>query len=138
MEERTSTEGMKEYREHLKKDELIFVSADRAEFKEVLPGASTALLWGDDQTGPFGAFTRFEPGCDVGMHSHTNDMRVVVIKGAYLYKDSRGEKRIGAGDFLFIPGGMPHWSGGDPKEGALFYNESSGKFDLVPVKSSQH
>jgi hypothetical protein len=25
-------------------------------------------------------------------------------------------------------------SGGDPKEGALFYEESSGKFDSIPAK----
>jgi hypothetical protein len=27
-----------------------------------------------------------------------------------------------------------HWSGGDKKEGALFYTETSGKFDLIPAK----
>jgi quercetin dioxygenase-like cupin family protein len=68
------------------------------------------------------------------MHTHTNDISIVVLKGAYLYKDDAGEKRIGPGDFLHIPGGHKHWSGGDAKEGALFYEESSGKFDLIPVK----
>ena len=33
----------------------------------------------------------------------------------------------------FIPGGDRHVSSGDPKEGALFYEESPGKFDLNPV-----
>jgi hypothetical protein len=51
-----------------------------------------------------------------------------------LYKDEAGEKRIGPGDFLRVPGGHKHWSGGDKKEGALFYEESSGKFDFIPVK----
>jgi hypothetical protein len=133
MNRQTSTERMQEHKKQLKKKELIFVPADRAEFKEVVPGVSRALLWGNDQTGPYGAFTRFVPGCDAGMHMHTNDIRVVVIKGAYLYKDSGGGKRVGAGDFIWIPGGMKHWSGGDPNEGVLFYEESSGKFDLVPV-----
>ena len=27
-----------------------------------------------------------------------------------------------------------HWSSGDTKERALFYQESSGKFDLIPMK----
>jgi hypothetical protein len=36
--------------------------------------------------------------------------------------------------FLRVPGGHKHWSGGDKKLGALFYEESSGKFDLVPAK----
>jgi quercetin dioxygenase-like cupin family protein len=68
------------------------------------------------------------------MHTHTSDVWIVVLKGAYLYKDDAGEKRVAAGDFLRVPGGHKHWSGGDAKEGALFYAESSGKFDLIPVK----
>jgi quercetin dioxygenase-like cupin family protein len=115
------------------KKELTFVSADQVKFKELLQGVSMAVLWGNDQTGPYGAITRFVPGFDAGMHSHTNDVRIVVIKGAYLYKDATGEKRVGPGDFLFIPGGTKHWSGGDAKEGALFFNEMDGKFDLTPV-----
>jgi quercetin dioxygenase-like cupin family protein len=92
-----------------------------------------AVLWGNDDRGPYGAFTRFVPGFDAGMHMHTNDSRIVVIKGAYLYKDASGEKRVGPGDFIWIPGGTKHWSGGDANEGALFYNEQPGKFDLMPL-----
>ena len=32
---------------------------------------------------------KFEPGFDAGMHTHTNDVWIVVIKGAYLYKEMR-------------------------------------------------
>lgn len=117
-----------------KKKTLIFVPADKATFKEVAPGLSKALLWGDDHKGPYGAFTKFVPGIDSGMHTHTNDTWIVVLKGAYLYKDEAGEKRVGPGDFIRIPGKHKHWSGGDAKEGALFYEESSGKFDLLPAK----
>ena len=113
---------------------VIFVSSDTAKFKEVMPGVSKALLWGKDDKGPYGAFTKFAPGFDAGMHTHTNDVWIVAIKGAYLYKDSAGEKRVGPGSFIRIPGKTKHWSGGDAKEGALFYEESSGKFDLLPAK----
>ena len=77
---------------------------------------------------------RMRPGVDNGMHTHTNDIWVVGIKGAYLYRDEAGEKRVTAGNFIRIPAGKKHWSGSDKKAGALFYEESSGKFDLVPVK----
>jgi quercetin dioxygenase-like cupin family protein len=117
-----------------KEKPLIFVPADKATFKEVAPGVSKAVLWGNPDKGPYGAFTKFVPGFDAGMHTHTNDVWIVVLKGAFLYKDDAGEKRVGPGDFMRIPGGKKHWSGGDAKEGALFYEESSGKFDLVPVK----
>jgi quercetin dioxygenase-like cupin family protein len=115
------------------KKELTFISADQAKFKEVTQGASMASLWGNYETGAYGGLTKFVPGFDAGMHTHTNDVRIVVIKGAYLYKDAAGEKRVGPGDFLFIPGGTKHWSGGDAKEGALFFDEMDGKFDLTPV-----
>ena len=120
--------------EQPKKKELIFIPAEEAEFKEVVPGVSKAVLWGDHDKGPYGAFTKFVSGYDAGMHSHTNDVWIVVLKGAYLYKDDAGEKRVGPRGFMRIPGGTKHWSGGEPKEGALFYEESSGKFDLVPAK----
>ena len=117
-----------------RKDDVIFASAEKATFKEVSPGVTKAAVWGDEEKGAYGAFTKFKPGLDNGMHTHTNDIWVVGIKGAYLYRDEAGEKRVTAGNFMRIPGGKKHWSGGDKKAGALFYEESSGKFDIVPVK----
>jgi quercetin dioxygenase-like cupin family protein len=113
---------------------VVFATIETATFKEVVPGVSKALLWGDDTKGPYGAFTKFKPGIDNGMHTHTNDVWLTVHKGAYVYKDDAGEKRVGPGGFIFVPGGMKHRSGGDAKEGATFYEESSGKFDIVPAK----
>src|SRR4030095_6408909 len=92
--------------------QLLFVPADKASFKETVPGVSKVVLWGDDAQAPYGAFTKFVPGKDVGMHTHTHDVWLVVLKGAYLYKDEAGEKRVGPGDFIRIPGGHKHWSGG--------------------------
>jgi quercetin dioxygenase-like cupin family protein len=113
---------------------VIFVSAEQADFKESNPGVSMAALWGDGTKGAHATFTKFAPGYDAGMHTHTNDVWIAVVKGAYLYKDDAGEKRVGPGSFLRVPGGHKHWSGGDAKEGALFYEESNGKFDLIPAK----
>jgi|GEM_PF-465601 mannose-6-phosphate isomerase-like protein (cupin superfamily) len=116
------------------KEKVIFFSADKANFQDKGNGTSMAPIWGDADKGAHATFTKFVPGFDAGMHTHTNDVLIVVIKGAYLYKDDAGEKRVSPGDFLRVPGGHKHWSGGDKKEGALFYEESSGKFDLIPTK----
>ena len=113
---------------------VVFASPDQAKFTEVGKGSSMAPIWGDANMEAHATFTKFEPGFDAGMHTHTNDVWLVVIKGAYLYKDNAGEKRVGPGDFIRVPGGHKHWSGGDKKEGALFYEEGSGKFDLIPAK----
>ena len=117
------------------KTHVIYVAAAQATFKQSpMAGVSMAVLWGDPDKAAHGTFTKFAPGYDAGMHTHTSDMRLVVIKGAYLYKDEAGEKRVGPGDFIRIPGGHKHWSGGDKTEGALFYQEASGKFDVISVK----
>ena len=117
-----------------KSKEVSYVSSEKATFKEIKPGVTMATLWGDPDKGRHGTLTKFAPGYDAGMHTHTNDVWIVGVKGAYLYKDDAGEKRVGPGDFLRVPGGHKHWSGGDKKEGALFYEEASGKFDLIPAK----
>ena len=93
-----------------------------------------AVLWGDPDKGAHATYTKFVPGYDAGMHTHTNDVWLVGIKGAYLYKDDAGDKRVGPGEFIWIPGGHKHWSGGDKTEGAFFYEEGSKKFDLIKAK----
>jgi quercetin dioxygenase-like cupin family protein len=115
--------------------EVSFVDSKKADFKEVVPGVKKVVLWGDHDAGPYGAFTRFAPGLKNPLHTHSSDVRVVVIRGAYIYKAEKGkERRVGPGAFISIPAGDVHWSSGDAKEGALFYEESPGKFDLNPVE----
>ena len=114
---------------------VIYVAAEQATFKQSpAVGVSMAVLWGDPDKGAHGTFTKFAPGYDAGMHIHRSDVWITVIKGAYLYKDEAGEKRLGVGDFLRVSGGHKHWSGGDKTEGALFYEEGSAKFDIIPAK----
>jgi hypothetical protein len=62
---------------------VIYVTADKATFKQApTGGVSMATLWGDPDKGVHGTFTKFEPGYDAGMHTHTSDVWIVVIKGA--------------------------------------------------------
>jgi len=118
-----------------KETKVIYVSSEKAKYTAMpMGGVSMQALVGEMDKGPHATFTKFEPGYDAGMHSHTNDISIVVVKGAYLYKDEAGEKRVAAGEYLFVPGGHKHWSGGDKKEGAVFYEQGSGKFDTVPAK----
>jgi quercetin dioxygenase-like cupin family protein len=117
-----------------KAGKVTYMSSGSLTYNEMMPGVSQAVVRGDPQTGAHATFTKFRPGHDAGMHTHTNDVWIVVLKGAYLYKDDAGDKRVAAGDYLRVPGGHKHWSGGDKTEGALFYQEGSGKFDLTPAK----
>ncbi len=118
-----------------KDKKVIYVSSAQVTFKpSAMGGVSMQTLVGDIDLGPHATFTKFDAGYDAGMHFHTNDVSIVVIKGAYLYKDEAGEKRVGPGEYLFVPGGHKHWSGGDKTEGALFYEQGAGKFDSISAK----
>src|SRR5579859_3523623 len=118
-----------------KSSQVIYLSSAKGAYRQSpASGVSMQTLVGDMDTGPHATFTKFDPGYDAGMHTHTSDISIVVIKGAYLYKDDAGEKRVGPGEYLFVPGGHKHWSGGDKTEGAVFYEQGSGKFDTIPAK----
>jgi quercetin dioxygenase-like cupin family protein len=118
--------------------EPVFVDSKKAEFKEVVPGVKKVVLWGDHDAGPYGAFTRFAPGLKNPLHTHSSEVRIVVLRGAYVYTPQNGKaRRVRPGDLVSIPAGYVHASAGDAKEGALFYEESPGKFDLVPVDAKK-
>lgn len=120
------------------RQEALQVDSRTAAYKELNPGATRAVLWGDPDTGgPHGGFVKFATGIqpEPALHTHTSDIRIVVLEGAYLYRPENGpEQRVAAGQFLFVPGGDRHFSRGDATAGALFYYESTGKFDVNVVK----
>src|SRR2546426_7591437 len=71
---------------------VIFARSRSAKFAPLVPGVSSYVAWGDTLTGPFGGFTKFRPGFDAGLHTHTADVLLVVLRGAYLYRDDRSEE----------------------------------------------
>ena len=89
-------------------------------------GAMRSQLWEDASTGAYGGFTKFPAGFKAPMHYHTNDMKLVVVKGAYMYNG----KKYGPGSYLFIPGGDKHESGGAANSETVFFIEQPGKFDI--------
>src|SRR5579863_3439617 len=118
-----------------KEKQVVYISSAKATYTaSPANGVSMQPLVGEMDKGAHATFTKFTPGNDAGMHSHTSDISIVVLKGAYLYKDDAGEKRVGPGEYLFVPGGHKHWSGGDKTEGAIFYEQGSGKFDSISAK----
>ena len=116
----------------------MVVAAEKANYKEVAPGIMKAILWGDPEKGPYATFTKFHPGSKNALHTHTNDIHVVVLKGAYLYWKDGKETRVPAGSYASIPGGEKHVSGSDAKEGCIFYESSQGKFDINSAEGPEN
>lgn len=81
--------------------------------------------------GPYGAFIKLAREFDAGLHIHSSDVRIVVIRGFYLRQVDAGEKRLGTEGFMEIPAGTQYRSGGDQKWGVIFYVASDGRFDLM-------
>jgi quercetin dioxygenase-like cupin family protein len=94
------------------------------------PGVMSVTLWGDQTKGPYGGLTKFPAGFKTPLHYHTNDIKMVVIKGAYTYQG----KKYGPGSYLFIPGGEKHVSGGVDDSESIFFIEQPGTFDMKPVE----
>ncbi len=112
-------------------DRLLYRPSDKLDFTERVPGVTQAVIWGDPDKGAHAGFTRFAPGVEVPLHTHSHDVVLVVISGAYIYRPTMGEEiRVGPRSYLFVPGGTPHVSLGDPIEGCLFYQEGTESFDL--------
>src|SRR5512144_3008829 len=109
MNKQKATEFIERLKKEHKKKDTTFISADQANFKEVIPGASMAVVWGNDQTGPHGSITKFEPGFDAESYMNPNDRLIVVTTGPYLHMEEQSAKRVGTSDFLFVPGATKYW-----------------------------
>ena len=102
------------------------------------PGVMSATLWGDISKGPYGGLIKFPAGFEAPLHTHSNDVRIVVVKGAYIYLPEGGtEKRFGPGSYVSYPAGDRHTTRGDKNSESIFLLEQPGKFDIKLVEAKK-
>jgi anti-sigma factor ChrR (cupin superfamily) len=103
------------------------------------PGVKVAKLWGDHTKGAFGAFFKLPAGFAVPLHTHTYDIKVVIVSGTYIQvPEGRPEFRIGPGSYFLQPGGdYRHTTACDTTSECVFLAESKGKFDLKVVDAGR-
>jgi quercetin dioxygenase-like cupin family protein len=119
-----------------KKSATVWPAADIQwmEMKGLPPGAKIAPLWGQVDKGAYGALLRLPGGEKHPLHVHTNDVKLVVISGTFLYTPDGGvEQRLGPGSYLDVPGGLKHSSGTSDEGPCEVFQTSTGKFDMIPV-----
>lgn len=112
----------------------VVIPAGQMQFKDAVPGVIKAVLWGDPAKGAYATITKFAKGTKNALHTHSHNIKVVVISGTFVYDSGSGEKRLGAGSYLFEPAGMRHTSGAGLDGECVFFEESDGAFDLKPAK----
>ncbi len=103
------------------------------------PGVKVANLWGSHEKGAFGAFFRLPAGFTAPLHTHTHDMKLVIVSGMYLQTpEGKPEFRLGPGSYLMQPGGnYRHITKCDQASECVFFVESAGAFDLQPVPAKK-
>jgi anti-sigma factor ChrR (cupin superfamily) len=103
------------------------------------PGVKIADLWGDHTKGAFGAFTKFPAGFAAPLHTHTNAYKIVVVSGTFVQApEGKPEFRLGPGSYLMQPGGnYRHTTSCDKASECVFFIQSTGKFDLLPVEAGK-
>jgi len=103
------------------------------------PGVKSADVWGDHTKGAFGGFTKFPAGFTAALHTHTDDMKVVIVSGTFIHTpEGKAEIRLGPGSYLMQPGGnYRHTTSCDKASECLFFIQSNGKFDIIPVAAGQ-
>ncbi len=101
------------------------------------PGVKVATLWGNYAKGSFGAFFKLPAGFVAPLHTHTNDLKVVIVSGTYIQApEGKPEFRLGPGSYFLQPGGnYRHTTSCGADSDCLFFVEGKGKFDLKPVAS---
>ena len=103
------------------------------------PGVKVADLWGDHAKGAFGAFFKLPAGFAVPLHTHTHDMKVVFVSGTYIQNpEGKPEFRLGPGSYMMQPGGdYRHTTSCGKDSECVFFVESTGAFDLIPVETGK-
>ena len=102
------------------------------------PGVQIVDLWGDHTKGAFGAFVKLPAGFAAPLHTHTHAMKVVFLSGTYIQvPDGKTEVRMAPGSYMLQPGGnYRHTTTCGKASECVFFLESEGAFDLVPVAGS--
>ncbi len=103
------------------------------------PGVKVMDLWGNHAKGAFGALIKFPEGFAAPLHTHTNDMQIVIVSGTFVHgPEGKAEVRLGPGSYLMQPGGnYRHTTACEKAAECVFFIQSKGKFDLKPVDAGK-
>lgn len=87
-------------------------------------------LWGDSKKGAHGSLAKFPGSFIEPLHVHTNEIRVVVVKGEMEYTIGDTMTKVGPGSFVKVPGGVKHFAKCADAGGCLIFLEQDGKMDV--------
>jgi anti-sigma factor ChrR (cupin superfamily) len=99
------------------------------------PGVMTAVAWGDPAKGAHAAFHKFEAGFTAPLHTHTANLKIVVVSGTMSLTGKDGkEMKFPAGSFYTQPNTYAHITRCQPGSECVAYVEADAAWDLKPVE----
>lgn len=103
------------------------------------PGSKIVDFWGDHTKGAYGALIKFPAGFAAPLHTHTSDMRLVVVSGTVIHTpDGKPAVKLGPGSYLMQPGKTyRHTTACDKVSECVFFAEADGKFDIIMVDGAK-
>lgn len=114
------------------------VTADAVQFKDVegMQGVQTAQLWGDlSKDGDWGALLKFKAGTDVGWHTHTSRIHLVMVSGTLsIHPEGGSPTELRAGSYADDPGKVKHRTVCKEGEDCIFLLHMTKKFDFLAAK----
>ena len=98
-------------------------------------GLRTVDLWGQAARGAHGSLTKFPAGLAEILHTHSRDLRVVVVAGTMAFSiDGAETKDLGPGSFVTVPAGVRHGAICRPPSACEVFLEQSGAMDVKFVE----
>jgi quercetin dioxygenase-like cupin family protein len=114
-------------------------TADQVQFKDAegLAGVQLAPLWGDmGKGGDSGTLVKFEAGTDMGWHTHTNRIHLVMLSGTLEITPEGGEPtELTTGAYADDPGKVRHRTVCKEGEDCVFVLHLSKKFDFLKAQA---
>ncbi len=120
---------------------LVAVSPDELAWTEVKGrdgapmGLRTVDLWGQAAKGAHGSLTKFPAGLAEPLHTHSRELRVVVVAGTMAFSMEGAEtKDLGPGSFVRVPAGVRHAAICRPPSACEVFLEQAGAMDVKLVE----
>ena len=82
-----------------------FLEGDRVFTKQLAPGASAKIGWGDKT---MLSLVTLEPGSQVGLHKHPHEQAGYVVEGEFEFTIGDEKRLVKPGDMYIIPGNTEH------------------------------
>jgi hypothetical protein len=96
------------------------------------PGISVSVLWGDPAKGGYGAIHRWAGGTKLDLHSHTHDVKAIIVSGTLrITLEGKEPKDLVAASYLYEPGGVKHVSECVAGADCVFFVDQHGAFDTI-------